>query len=123
MSAIAVAGTPIEWYLDGDTWRPRPLVFSGELTVTEDEIDTSRFAWEKQKFSSSVMALSVDQAWREANGEDVGSGEGYVESDDNDRPCALLLHPLDVASLHEHPHDLWGTFLTVSHEQTLKSSR
>jgi hypothetical protein len=58
------------------------------------------------------MQLAVTDDWRADNDEDVGDSE----DDQDDKKCALLLHPLTAADLTGDPHSEWCDAFTVSPE-------
>ncbi|MDD3492207.1 MAG: hypothetical protein PHZ19_01760 [Candidatus Thermoplasmatota archaeon] len=108
----------VEWYQDGEgNWLSRPAPWTGSRTARRDEC-TMLFAHELGDFLPSGpgetrITVRQTQAWREANGEDV-------EGDDpkqNDRQCALHLHPLTSTDLSGLPQ--WGPMVTLAHAGTL----
>jgi len=118
---IEVSGTPVAWAGSPPAASPDP--FTGTETFEETGGDTSRFLFEWSRFSGPTMALSVTDAWRTDNGEDVDRGDpddpDNPTTDQDDKKCALYLHPIDVTNLNGIPWDEWGTFLTITPEGNL----
>jgi len=113
---IVVWGSPIEWYQEGGVWKSRPKKWAGDLEVIQ-QYRSWLFHYEWQTLSSQTVFVNVDTEWREANNEDVG---GTSNGDpQNDIPCPLILHPLNVTNLEGDPTAEWGSWITVAHSEPI----